>query len=77
MENGVIKDNNVRFFIGYSGWTSGQLDEEFQEASWLVDTMDANYLFRVKPFVLWQTVLTNRGNTYTVIAQMPDMVSLN
>jgi putative transcriptional regulator len=77
MENGVIRDENVKFFVGYSGWTPGQLDEEMAESSWLVDEMDANYLFKVKPFVLWQTVLHNKGNTYTVIAQMPDAVSLN
>jgi putative transcriptional regulator len=77
METGVIQDQNIRFFIGYSGWSEGQLQEEMQETSWLTDEMDANYLFRVKPFVLWQTVLHNKGNTYTVIAQMPDAVSLN
>ncbi len=77
MENGVIKDNNIKFFVGYSGWTKGQLEEEMKEASWLIDEMDANYLFRIRPFVLWQTVLHNKGNTFTVIAQMPDAVSLN
>lgn len=77
METGVIKDNNIKFFIGYSGWSEGQLEAEMQESSWLVDDMDANYLFRIKPFVLWQTVLHNKGNVYTVIAQMPDAVSLN
>jgi putative transcriptional regulator len=77
METGVIQDQNIRFFIGYSGWSEGQLIEEMQETSWLTEVMDANYLFRVKPFVLWQTVLHNKGNTYTVIAQMPDAVSLN
>lgn len=77
METGVIKDNNIRFFVGYSGWSEGQLEEEMEEASWIIDEMDANYLFRIKPFVLWQTVMNNKGNTYTVIAQMPDSVSLN
>ncbi|KXK38372.1 MAG: YqgE/AlgH family protein [Saprospiraceae bacterium] len=77
MENGLINDHNVRFFIGYSGWEPGQLEGEMNEASWLVDDMDANYLFRVKPFVLWQTVLHNKGDIYTVIAQMPDSDSLN
>lgn len=77
METGVIKDQNIRFFVGYSGWSQGQLEEELQESSWVVDEMDPNYLFRVKPFVLWQTVLNNRGDTYTVIAQIPDSMSLN
>ncbi len=77
MENGVIRDDNVKFFVGYSGWTEGQLAEEMEEGSWLVDEMDANYLFKVKPFVMWQTVLHNKGDRFTVIAQMPDAVGLN
>ncbi|MBC7885717.1 MAG: YqgE/AlgH family protein [Saprospiraceae bacterium] len=77
MDNGLIKDVNIRFFVGYSGWTEGQLEEELKELTWLVDDMDPNYLFKTKPFILWQTVLNNKGNTYTVIAQMPDSVSLN
>jgi len=72
MENGVIKDDNIKFFVGYSGWSEGQLEEELAENTWLLDIMDANYLFRIKPFVLWQTVLHNKGDIYTVIAQMPD-----
>jgi putative transcriptional regulator len=72
METGVIKDQNIKFFVGYSGWTEGQLAEELSEPAWIMDHMDANYLFNIKPFVLWQTILNNKGNTYTVIAQLPD-----
>ena len=77
MENGVIKDKNVKFFLGYSGWSEGQLDEELQGQSWIIDDMDPNYLFKTKPIVLWQTVLHNKGDRYTVIAQIPDMECLN
>lgn len=77
MENELIKDDNIKFFVGYSGWSAGQLEEEMKEGSWVLGDMDANYLFRTKPFVLWQTVLHNKGDAYTVIAQMPDSISLN
>ncbi|HRO07248.1 MAG TPA: YqgE/AlgH family protein [Saprospiraceae bacterium] len=77
MENGVIKDNNVKFFLGYSGWSEGQLEDELKEQSWIVDEVDPNYLFKIKPVVLWQTVLHNKGDRYTVIAQIPDTESLN
>jgi putative transcriptional regulator len=72
IESEVIHDYNIKFFIGYSGWSEGQLAEELTEPSWLIDEMDANYLFKIKPYVLWQTVLHNKGNIYSVIAQMPD-----
>ncbi|MCZ2100838.1 MAG: YqgE/AlgH family protein [Chitinophagales bacterium] len=77
MENGVIKDNNIKFFLGYSGWSEGQLEEELQGQSWIVDEMDSNYLFKTKPIVLWQTVLHNKGDRYTVLAQILDSESLN
>jgi putative transcriptional regulator len=77
IQNGLITEKNIKFFVGYAGWTENQLAEELIEGSWLVDDMDPNYLFKTRPFVLWQTVLHNKGNTYTVIAQMPDSVSLN
>jgi putative transcriptional regulator len=72
MENGVVRDENVKFFIGYSGWSKGQLSEELESGDWLVDEMDVNYLFKTKPYVLWQTVLHNKGKNYSVIAQLPN-----
>jgi putative transcriptional regulator len=72
MANEVINDENIKFFVGYSGWSAGQLKEEMIQPSWLTSEMDSNYLFKTRPYVLWQTVLHNMGDTYTVIAQMPE-----
>lgn len=72
IENKLIQSHNIRFFVGYSGWSEGQLDEEMLEGSWVTGDMDPNYLFKTKSFVLWQTVLANKGDRYTVIAQMAD-----
>ncbi len=32
--------NDMKFFVGYAGWTAGQLEAELAESSWL--TIDAN-----------------------------------
>jgi putative transcriptional regulator len=45
--------------------------------SWMVDNMDANYLFKIKPQALWKKVLQNKGDAFSVIAQMPDSASWN
>lgn len=73
----LIKPDNIKFFVGYSGWSEGQLDEELEEGSWVVDEMDANYAFKEDENKLWTTVLNNKGKIYTVIAQMDDFNSLN
>jgi putative transcriptional regulator len=45
--------------------------------SWLLADMDANYLFRSEPENLWQQVMYNKGNTFTIIAEMPEKQSWN
>ncbi len=73
----LILPHNIRFFVGYSGWTEGQLADEMLYGSWVVADMDANYLFKTPADRLWKQVMYNKGSTYTVIAQMPDTVSWN
>ena len=73
----MIEPHNIRFFVGYSGWSEGQLVEEMAYGSWMMDKMDANYLFRNQAKGLWRDVLENKGDTYSVIAQMPDGWSWN
>lgn len=73
----LITSNDIRFFVGYSGWSSGQLIDEMGVGSWVVAPMFANYLFKSNPDLLWKTVMHNKGNTFTVIAQMPESVDWN
>jgi putative transcriptional regulator len=73
----LIRPENIRFFVGYSGWSEGQLDSEMQYGSWLLADMDSNYLFKTRPKKLWQQVMHNKGNAFTIIAQMPEHVSWN
>ncbi len=73
----LVEPHNIRFFVGYSGWSHGQLKDEFELGSWMTEDMDANYLFKVKPKILWQKVLQDKGDAYSVIAQMPDSASWN
>ena len=77
IENGLIKPENIRFFVGYSGWSSGQLNEELETGSWIVTEMFANYLFRLDAQQLWSKMMYDKGNTFTVIAQMPEGTDCN
>ena len=77
ISSSLITDDNIRFFVGYSGWSEGQLNDEMIYGSWVMANMDANYLFKSKPKKLWQQVMYNKGDTYTVISQVPEVVSWN
>ncbi len=77
IKNGVIQPYDVRFYIGYAGWSAGQLEEEMDINSWIVDELDINYPFLKDALDLWQTSLHNKGNHFAVLADMSDTVSLN
>jgi putative transcriptional regulator len=73
----LITPRNIRFYIGYSGWSSGQLLDELSSGSWVLADMHANYLFKSNPEGLWEQIMTNKGSIYSVIAKMPDTVNWN
>ena len=73
----MIEPENIRFFVGYTGWSEGQLEDEMVLGSWMLGDMHSNYLFKNNPSTLWKKALQHKGNTYSVIAQMPDGISFN
>jgi putative transcriptional regulator len=77
VESKLIEPKHIRFFVGYSGWTDGQLREEMQIGSWITSDMHANYLFNAQPHTLWRTVLQNKGNAFSIIADMSEENVMN
>lgn len=77
IETQLIQPENIRFFVGYSGWSPGQLMEEMHFGSWVLANMHANYAFKNEHDGLWQEVMQEKGSTYSIIAQMPDYINWN
>jgi len=66
-----------RVFVGYAGWTAGQLEAELEEEAWFVVAAEADDLFDDEPDELWSAVLRRQGGAYAVLALMPPDPSLN
>ncbi len=77
IESKLILPNNIRFYLGYSGWSPGQLKDEMEYGSWVIAHMDTNYAFKTKYHRMWRQVMKHKGGTYSVIAEMPDGAFLN
>lgn len=77
ISSGLIQAQDIRFFVGYSGWSEHQLEEELKMGNWVTADMDANYLFKSKPDTLWTQVMDNKGNTFSVISEMEDGPNYN
>ena len=37
INNNEISNNEIKFFMGYSGWHEDQLENEIKEKSWILD----------------------------------------
>jgi putative transcriptional regulator len=54
-------EDNFRFFLGYAGWGSGQLEKEMKEGSWITATVEAKYVLDTDPAGTWNAVLKDMG----------------
>ena len=74
---GVVGPTEVRFFLGYSGWDAGQLEEEINENSWLVADMSQNDLMTVDEREMWVESVRSLGGKYSMWENYPENPSLN
>jgi putative transcriptional regulator len=72
-----IDEKNIQFFIGYSGWSSGQLDEELAEKSWLVAKATSSFVFQNKEGLAWKNAVLLLGKKYEEILNYPTDPKLN
>jgi putative transcriptional regulator len=67
----------ARVYAGYAGWGPGQLDEELEEGSWIVEPALPEDVFTPEPEALWSGVLRRKGGPFGVLALMPPDPSSN
>ena len=69
--SGIVNSSNVRFFLGYSGWDSGQLQSELQRNSWIVGNSITPILMETRPENFWQTCVDRMGKGYESWRRFP------
>lgn len=74
---GMVKNNEIRFFLGYSGWTKGQLELELQENSWVIAQVSSDIIMKNKGVDTWKKVLRSLNNKYRIWAEFPDSPDMN
>lgn len=77
MTLGQLNPENIRFFIGYAGWVSKQLDRELDENSWVVATATTEQLITQNPENLWRNIVKTLGKDFAIWANYPPDPLLN
>lgn len=66
-----------RVFVGYAGWSPGQIEAELDEEAWIVVPAQPDDVFSDEPDELWSVVLRRQGGPLALLATMPPDPSLN
>jgi len=77
LEMRMIKENEIRFFIGYAGWNPKQLDREIREKSWVLSHTTVDEIINKQPEKLWPGYLKSMGSDYAIWANFPADPSFN
>lgn len=66
-----------RIFVGYSGWSAGQLDSEITQGAWYVVDREPRDPFSEHPEGLWREVLLRQRNSLSFVTTATDHPELN
>ena len=68
---------HVRGFLGYSGWSAGQLENEMRANTWIVADVPEDLLSHSQDDSLWRTVLGREGAEWRLLADEPEDPGVN
>jgi putative transcriptional regulator len=77
LSSNSLSPNDIRFFLGYSGWSKNQLDNEIKITSWIIKDNNYQNIFETNPETLWKDELLKLDSTYQIWANAPKNPNLN
>ena len=76
--NTGVNKNNIRFFLGYSGWSVNQLEMELQENAWIVSENSLKKkLLSKSSNQFWKEKIIEQGGEYVLFSNAPENPMLN
>jgi putative transcriptional regulator len=77
-ELAIAQHHTVRAFVGYSGWTGGQLEGELAQRAWLVRRADQEDVLDLERApVVWRDLTSTFGPWFKLVAEAPEDPSVN
>jgi len=76
IKNGLIKEHEVNFFIGYAGWGKEQLDNEIKNNYWIVADVDTKTIMQFDENY-WQNTIKRLGSDFKSWLNLPEDPQLN
>ncbi|RZP14680.1 MAG: YqgE/AlgH family protein [Flavobacteriales bacterium] len=78
LQENQVKESEIRFFLGYSGWSNQQLEQELEVNSWVVSSNNyKNRLLGETDANFWKEKMIEFGGDYLIWSNAPENPSYN
>lgn len=74
--NNKITPDEIRFYIGYSGWAPKQLQNEIDDKFWIVSKISPHHIMHANKNT-WKDLLNKLGDSYALWANAPTNPGMN
>lgn len=73
INEGKVSRNNIRFFLGYSGWDAEQLQNELDAHTWIISENELqNKIIGKSPSDFWREKIIEQGGEYLIWSNAPE-----
>jgi len=76
-EGDALPKMDFKFFIGYSGWSPGQLEDEIKRNMWVVGEGNEELILKTPSAKVWERAVRNLGKDYSHWLEMPKNIHDN
>ena len=74
----IINENDIKFFLGYSGWDANQLENELKSNSWLItENIYKNSIIEKNYETFWKEKMLEFGDEYSIWSNAPENPNYN
>ncbi len=77
ISSGNVSRGQIRFFLGYSGWSPNQLEDELAENAWLVCDISPEEIMMPMNKHYWTKKLQGMGQKYEMWSNFPENPEMN
>ncbi|MFO8053621.1 MAG: YqgE/AlgH family protein [Bacteroidales bacterium] len=67
----------IKFFLGYSGWSENQLNEELERNSWVITDTRSKEVLEKPAESMWQKMVKSLGKEFDIWTKLPHDPRLN
>ncbi len=73
-----LTNSDITFFLGYSGWSFNQLEDELRTNSWIVsENIYKNDILKADIELMWKDKMIDLGSNYSIWSNAPENPNYN